>query len=171
MGVFKMNITASILVIDDEEVVRHSYLRTLSSAHCNVRAVSGGKDALHLMAEQVFDVVLLDLSMPGMDGITVLKAIKGSWPESEVIIVTGYPEIESAKAAVALGAYGYLAKPVGPDEVINAANGAMLHKKWALRYDKRAQCPDAWAHGRRHQIELGSWQYCRLGLFDEGEMS
>lgn len=140
---------ANILVIDDEEVVRQSYLRTLSSDHCNVQAVSGGKDALQMMQEQPFDVVLLDLRMPEMDGMTVLKAIRGSWPESEVIILTGYPELASAKEAVALGAYGYLAKPVGPDEVIDAANGAMLHKRWALRFERRVQRPEAWQRGRR----------------------
>lgn len=129
-----------ILVVDDEEVVRLSYLRTLSGQHCNVDAVADGKDALQMMSQQPFDVVLLDLRMPGMDGMTVLKTIKQKWPESEVIIITGYPAVESAKAAVTLGAYGYLAKPVGPDDVINAANGAMLHKKWALRCDQPAPC-------------------------------
>lgn len=129
-----------ILVVDDEEVVRLSYLRTLSGEHCNVDVVADGKDALQKMSLHPFDVVLLDLRMPGMDGMSVLKTIKQKWPESEVIIITGYPAVESAKAAVTLGAYGYLAKPVGPDDVINAANGAMLHKRWALRCDQPVQC-------------------------------
>lgn len=129
-----------ILVIDDEEVVRLSYLRTLSEEHCSVEVVRDGKDALQLMGQQPFDVVLLDLRMPEMDGMTVLKAIKEKWPESEVIIITGYPAVDSAKEAVTLGVYGYLAKPVGPDDVINAANGAMTHKRWALRYEQQAQC-------------------------------
>ena len=73
--------------------------------------------------------------MPGMDGMSVLKAIKQSWPKSEVVVITGYPTVESAKEAVRLGAYDYLAKPVGPAEVINAANGAITQKKWALRKD------------------------------------
>lgn len=135
-----MNAKTNILVVDDEEVVRHSYRRTLSGQHCKVDAVADGKDALKMMSEQPFDVVLLDLRMPGMDGMSVLKTIKQKWPESEVIIITGYPAVESAKAAVTLGAYGYLAKPVGPDDVINAANGAMLHKKWALRCDLSMPC-------------------------------
>ena len=128
-----------ILVVDDEEVVRLSYLRTLSAEHCNVDAVRNGQDALQMMGQRPFDVVLLDLRMPGMDGMTVLKTIKQKWPESEVIVITGYPAVESAKAAVTLGAYGYLAKPVGPDDVINAANGAMLHKRWTLRCDQPMQ--------------------------------
>src|SRR5450830_317322 len=126
-----------ILVVDDEEVVRLSYLKTLSGQHYNVDVVADGKDALQMMSQQPFDVVLLDLRMPGIDGMTVLKTIKEKWPESEVIIITGYPAVESAKEAVALGAYDYLAKPAGPDEVINAANGAMLHKRWTLRRDQQ----------------------------------
>lgn len=127
---------ARILVVDDEEVVRLAHLRTLSSEHCKVEAVWNGTEALQAMGQQAYDLVLLDLRMPGMDGLTVLQTIKQNWPESEVIVITGFPEIESAKQAARLGAYDYLAKPVGPDEVISAANGAMLHKRWALHRDR-----------------------------------
>lgn len=132
-----MTAKANILVIDDEEVVRRSYIRTLASEYCNVEAVWSGTEALKVMEAQPFDVVLLDQRMPEMDGMTVLRRIKEKWPESEVIMITGYPAVESAKQAVALGAYDYLAKPVGPDDVINAANGAMLHKRWALRCEQQ----------------------------------
>lgn len=128
-----------ILVVDDEEIVRLSYLRALSGERCKVELVKNGDDALQRMGEHAFDVVLLDQSMPGMDGMTVLKTIKEKWPDSEVIIITGYPAVESAKKAVTLGAYDYLAKPIGPDDVINAANGAMMHKRWALRCDQQAR--------------------------------
>jgi DNA-binding NtrC family response regulator len=129
----------TILVVDDEDVVRRSYIRALAGEHCSVAAVWNGEEALQVMGQHPFDVVLLDQRMPGMDGMTVLKTIKEKWPESEVIVITGYPGVESAKKAVKLGAYDYLAKPVGPDEVISAANGAMLHKRWALRCDREVQ--------------------------------
>lgn len=128
-----------ILVVDDEEVVRLSHLRTLSEERYNVKAVMDGNEALQAMGQHPFDVVLLDLRMPGIDGMSVLKTIKEKWPESEVIVITGYPAVESAKEAVALGAYDYLCKPVGPDDVINATNSAALHKRWALRCDRQAQ--------------------------------
>ncbi len=131
-----MDEKTKILVVDDEEVVRLSHIRTLASVHCNVEVVKNGEEALQVMEQRPADVVLLDLRMPGMDGMAVLKAIKQSWPETEVVIITGYPNIETAKEAVRLGAYDYLAKPVGPDEVINVANGAMTQKKWALHRDK-----------------------------------
>jgi DNA-binding NtrC family response regulator len=127
------------IVVDDEEVIRLCLSRTLSGERCNVDVVTNGTDALKLMEQRPFDVVLLDLRMPGLDGMSVLKTIKQKWPDSEVIIITGYPEVESAKEAVTLGAYDYLAKPVGPDDVINAANGAMTHKRWALRKDHQTQ--------------------------------
>lgn len=131
---------AKILVVDDEEIVRISLVRTLSGEHCKVEVVRNGNDALQMLGQQTFDVVLLDLRMPGISGMAVLRTIKEKWPDSEVIIITGYPAVESAKEAVMLGAYDYLAKPVGPDDVINAANGAMLHKRWALRCDRQTQC-------------------------------
>jgi DNA-binding NtrC family response regulator len=127
---------AKILVVDDEEVVRRSYLRSLSSEHCSVELAKNGLDALEVMEQRPFDVVLLDLRMPGMDGMTVLRKIKEKWPESEVIVITGYPAVQTAKEAVTLGAYDYLAKPAGPDDVINAANGAMLHKRWTMRCEQ-----------------------------------
>lgn len=134
-----MNTKAKILIVDDEEVVRLSYMRILGGTNCNVKAVSTWSQIAQLMQQDPFDVVLLDLRMPEMDGITVLKALKQRWPESEVIIITGYPTLESAKQAVALGAYDYLTKPVGPDQVIDASNAAMQHKRWALHNDDGAR--------------------------------
>ena len=131
-----MDNKTKILVVDDEEVVRLSHIRTLASIHCNVEVVRDGKEALEVMEQRPADIVLLDLRMPGMDGMSVLRVIKQKWPETEVVIITGYPSIDTAKEAVRLGAYDYLAKPLGPDEVINVANGAMTQKKWALRRDR-----------------------------------
>ena len=134
-----MDEKTKILVVDDDEIVRLSHRRSLTSANCNVEMVWNGKEALRVMERHPFDVVLLDLRMPGMDGMSVLQTIKEKWPESEVVIITGYPTIETAKDAVRLGAYGYLAKPVGPDDVVNAANGALMRKKWALHKDRTGQ--------------------------------
>ena len=123
---------SNVLVVDDDAVVRLSHLRSLKSVSCDAEAVEGGEDALRMMERHPFDVILLDLRMPGMDGMSVLRTIKQRWPESEVVVITGYPTIETAKEAVRLGAYDYLAKPVGPVEVINATGAAIARKKWAL---------------------------------------
>ena len=122
-----------ILIVDDDETVRRSYLRSLESMSCQVAAASDGEDALQSMEQNPSDVVLLDMRMPGQDGLSVLRTIKQKWPDSEVVIITGYPTVDSAKEAVRLGAYDYVSKPVGPQDVINAADGAMTRKRWALR--------------------------------------
>jgi DNA-binding NtrC family response regulator len=124
---------ANILIVDDEEVVRLSHLRSLAGANYNAEVARDGLEALHIMEQRQFDVVFLDLRMPELDGITVLRKIRNKWPECEVVIITGYPTIETAKEAVKLGAYHYLVKPVGPVDVVKAADEALNHKHWALR--------------------------------------
>lgn len=128
-------VDANILVVDDEEVVRRSHLRSLASAGCRAEAAEDGLEALRVMEQHPFDVILLDLRMPGLDGMEVLRTIKARWPDSEVVIITGYPTLDSAKEAVRLGAQNYLVKPVGPDAVIRAANDAVMHKRWTIRSD------------------------------------
>ena len=134
-----MDSNTKILVVDDDEVVRLSYLRSLANTQWIVESTRDGNDALRAMEEKGFDVVLLDLRMPGKDGMEVLKAIKDKWPETEVVIITGYPSIETVKEAVRLGACDYLAKPVGPDDVFNAANDAVMQKKWTLHRERMNQ--------------------------------
>jgi len=122
-----------VLIVDDEDVVRLSYAAALAESQCEARTARDGAAALRAMERDPFDVVFLDLRMPGMDGMTVLEMMKSRWPESEVVIVTGYPSVETAKQAVRLGAFDYLEKPVGPDEIIGAARGAITRKQWAMR--------------------------------------
>ena len=124
---------ANILIVDDEKVVRQSHLRSLAGTDCNTRVAENGKTALDIMEQHSIDVILLDLRMPDLDGMDVLKTIKHRWPDREVVVITGYPSIESAKQAVRLGAFNYLAKPLGPDEIVKAANDAIVQKRWALR--------------------------------------
>jgi DNA-binding NtrC family response regulator len=130
--VAKMSKKNRILIVDDDETVRRSYLRSLESISCNIEAASDGEEALQTMEQKRFDVVLLDMRMPGQDGLSVLRTIKQKWPESEVVIITGFPTVDSAKEAVRLGAYDYVAKPVGPQDVINVTDGAITRKQWAL---------------------------------------
>jgi DNA-binding NtrC family response regulator len=131
-----MNEKANILIVDDEEVVRLSHLRSLEGSECNTRAAEDGRQAIEVMEQHPADVILLDLRMPDLDGMEVLKTIKKRWPDSEVVVITGYPSVESAKQAVRLGAFDYLAKPLGPQEVIKAANDAITQKRWSLRSDE-----------------------------------
>lgn len=137
------NQQARILIVDDEEIVRLSYLRILAGTSSKVQAVWSWAQVAQAMLDDPADVVLLDLRMPEMDGITVLKALKQRWPESEVIVITGYPTLETAKQAVSLGAYDYLTKPIQPEQVIHASNSAWLHKRWALHSERNAHAASA----------------------------
>jgi DNA-binding NtrC family response regulator len=126
------NSKARVLVVDDEQVVRLSYERSLA-ADFDAHSAPDGEQALREMKREPADVVLLDLRLPGAQGLEVLEAMKRQWPETEVVVITGYPSVDSAKQAVRLGAADYLAKPVGPDEVTSAARNALLRKQWTLR--------------------------------------
>jgi DNA-binding NtrC family response regulator len=130
-----------VLVVDDEEVVRLSHMRTLAGQNCEVEAAQGGEQALERMQKSPADVVLMDLRMPGMDGLETLRTIKEKWPETEVVIITGYPSVYTAREAVRLGAFDYIAKPADPDKVLAVANEAM-----AQRISPQA-APDAAARG------------------------
>jgi DNA-binding NtrC family response regulator len=134
-----MNAPARILIVDDEDVVRRSYASALAGARCRTRAARDGDEALDAMEKEAFDVVLLDLRMPGKDGMTVLEQMKRRWPEREVVVITGYPTVDSAKEAVRLGAFDYLAKPLGPEDLLETASAAFLRKQWALHDESPTQ--------------------------------
>ena len=121
-----------ILIVDDDETVRLSYRRSLADTPWEVAAAQNGDEALRAMQTNPTDVVLLDLRMPGVDGLSVLGTIKRKWPDSEVVIITGYPSLDSAITAVRLGASNYVVKPVGPEEVVDLATAAMNRKGWAM---------------------------------------
>ncbi len=124
---------SNVLIVDDDEVVRLSHLRSLKNACCDIEAVGDGEDALRVMEQQRFDVVLLDLRMPGMDGMSVLRAIKQKWPESEVVVITGYPTIGNRQGSgAARGPTTISPNRSDRSEVINATDGAITRKKWAL---------------------------------------
>ena len=117
-----------VLVVDDDEIVRLSHMRTLAGQSCDLEAVRGGAQALESMQKKPADVVLLDLRMPEMDGLAALKSMKEKWPATEVVVITGYPSVYTAREAVKLGAFDYLAKPVGPDKLVEVANAAMAQR-------------------------------------------
>jgi len=108
---------ARVLIVDDEKVIRDSFSRVLLKEGYAVEAVESGRLALERVAEQFFDIALLDLKMPGLDGMETLRELKEKDPDVIAIMITGYPTIESAVAAVKLGAYDYLTKPCRPEEL------------------------------------------------------
>ncbi len=118
-----------ILVVDDEDIVRTSCSRTLSPEGYEVRLAKNGVEGLKMASEERFDLVLTDLKMPDMDGIEVLRIIKEKWPETAVIIVTGYQTVDTAVKAIKLGAYDYIEKPFTPDALLSAVAEAMANRQ------------------------------------------
>ena len=120
--------TGKILVVDDEDIVRTSCSRTLVPEGYDVRLAKNGVEGLQMAAEERFDLVLTDLKMPDMDGIDVLRNIKEKWPETHVIIVTGYQTVDTAVKAIKLGANNYIEKPFTPDALLSAVTEALAGK-------------------------------------------
>jgi DNA-binding NtrC family response regulator len=109
--------SARILVVDDEEIVIKSCLRILGNGEYEVEAVQSGREALKKIGENHYDVLILDIMMPEIDGLEVLKRVKESHPDIDVIMVTGLSQIDTAVRAMKLGAFDYLPKPFDPDEL------------------------------------------------------
>jgi len=118
-----------ILVIDDEGIVRTSCSRALSPEGYEVASAKNGSEGLKLLEGGKFDIVLTDLKMPDMDGIEILRKVKEKWPETEVIIITGYQTVDTAVKSIKLGAFDYLEKPFTPDTLIAAVTNALAHKQ------------------------------------------
>ncbi len=106
-----------ILVVDDEEIVIQSCLRVLSGGGFQVDAVRDGLEALRAVDENGYDVLILDIKMPKMNGMEVLQRVKEAHPDIDVIMITGLHEIETAVQAMKLGAFDYLPKPFEPEEL------------------------------------------------------
>ncbi len=106
-----------ILVVDDEPMIRENLERILAEENYKVRSVAFGKDALNILEQTEMDVLLLDLNLPDINGLTVLKQAKKLDSELMVIIITGYASVESAVKAIKLGAYDYIKKPFKADVI------------------------------------------------------
>lgn len=107
-----------ILVIDDEEIVRVSCKRTLVPEGYEVDTAASGAEGLEFFGKSKYDLILIDLKMPGMDGIEMLVNIKRQRPEQNIMIMTGYDTVEHVVESISSGAAHYLEKPFTPDTLI-----------------------------------------------------
>lgn len=110
--------TKKILIIDDEEGIRESLKLILDATYELVLTDSGGQALQVLDNDADVGLVLLDIKMPKVNGLEVLKQIKDKRPDLNVIMVTGYKSVETASEASALGASGYIVKPFKSDEIL-----------------------------------------------------
>lgn len=122
---------ATILVVDDDATLLRSSARTLRRAGYDVRTATSALAAIASFEEEPADVVLSDISMPGMDGVGLVAAIQKLDPHVPVILVTGLPSVETAVQAMDSGAMRYLIKPVDPDELTTITATAVRKRRTA----------------------------------------
>jgi DNA-binding NtrC family response regulator len=125
-----------VMIVDDEKVIRDSFSRVLLKEGYRVETAESGRLALERIAEEPPDVLLLDLKMPGLDGMEILRELKEQVPDVVSIMITGYPTIESAVKAVKMGAYDYLTKPCSPEEIRIAVARAAERRKLVWENEK-----------------------------------
>src|SRR5512135_669618 len=118
-----------ILIVDDETVVRDSLGKWFSSEGYMANPVASARDALEAIQATEYDVALIDIKMPGMDGMELQSRLREADPELTVIIMTGYASVETAVQALKRGAYDYITKPVDPDELSHLVSNALEHKR------------------------------------------
>ncbi len=116
---------ARVLVVEDEEVVRTLLLEALEEEGFGVAAVSSGEEALERLDAGIFDLILLDLNLPGMHGMEVLSAARGSQPDAQFIVMTAFGSVDTAVEAMRLGAFDYLNKPFRTDELLLTLDRAL----------------------------------------------
>lgn len=122
-----------ILIVDDEEPARKSLMDILRLEGYQVTAAGDGAKALHLLAEEPFDLMLLDLKMPGMSGLEVLDQARTAAPETKVIMLTAHGSLESAIQALRRDAHDYILKPAKPQEIMASVARALTERADAER--------------------------------------
>lgn len=133
---------ARVLVVDDQDSIRHFVSKAMEDEGHEVCSASSGEEALEVFTQQPPEVVILDLKLPGVNGMEVLEKIKHISKETIVIMITAYGEISSAVKAMRKGAFDYITKPVDLDHLILSLNRALESKKLWLEI----------AHWRRKQL-------------------
>ena len=129
-----------ILIADDEDSLRWVLEKGFRGAGYQVTAVKDGTAALREVQDGPFDLILLDIRMPGIDGLSLLKQVRAGRPDAQVVIMTAHGTMETAVAAMQDGAYDYLAKPFDLDEALLLAERALtarrLTREEALKPEK-----------------------------------
>ena len=124
-----MKLGGHILIIDDEASLRQTLARILQRAGFEVTTAANGKDGLALVHEHPFDLLYLDIRMPDMSGLELLKNIHTEFPELPVILFTAQPDLNSAVEALRRGATDYLLKPLKPQTVIDRTQAILLDRQ------------------------------------------
>ena len=117
-----------ILVVDDEKHIRDSCIRLLQRKRYDADGAASGAEALEKIGKDKYDLVLLDVRMPGMDGIEVLRKAKEIVPDILVLILTGHGTLDTANEALELGAAGFIRKPIAIEDLAESIDDALERK-------------------------------------------
>ncbi len=123
-----MSSPAKLLLVDDEQRFRTTTSKLLAARGFSTATAGSGPEALEQMKENAFDVVILDVRMPEMGGVAVLAELKKLDPHVEVIIMTGYASVDTAKEIMKLGAYDFMLKPCAIDDLVEKIEAAYDRK-------------------------------------------
>ncbi|NVM21871.1 MAG: response regulator [Desulfobacterales bacterium] len=126
-----------VLVVDDEDDFRETFVNRLQRRNLDVDGVESGEKALEWLDKHLYDVCILDVKMPGMDGVETLREMKTKRPLMEVIMLTGHASVESGIEGMKLGAFDYIMKPADIDELMEKMRQA--HEKKTLHEEKIRQ--------------------------------
>lgn len=129
----KQELKAKILLVDDEEDFVKNLSQRLELRGLNVTEATRGIDAINYADNENFDAIILDLAMPGMDGIETLKRIRANHPDAEIIMLTGHASVQSSVEAMKLGAEDYLEKPVNLKELLDRISEAKQRRILVLQ--------------------------------------
>ena len=127
---------ANLLVVDDELIVRDSLDKWFREEGYDVTVAESAHEALAKMAARRFDLALVDIKMPGTDGVELQRRMHEIDPEMLVIIMTGYASVETAVAALKNGAYDYVSKPFDPDDIAHTVHNALSHKRVQMENER-----------------------------------
>jgi FixJ family two-component response regulator len=124
-----------ILVLDDEQIVLDSLSRILGEENYAVTPCRAGGDAVEMLKQDRFDVLITDLKMPGMDGLQAMESLYEIDPDLSMIMITAYATVDSAVKAMRMGAVDYIRKPFTPDQLLELVNKVMEDRK--AKFEKR----------------------------------
>lgn len=124
-----MTASGHILIIDDEASLRQTLARILQRAGFEVTAAANGTEGLSLVSQHLFDMVYLDIRMPDVSGLELLKSIHAKYPDLPVILFTAQPDLNSAVEALRSGATDYLLKPLKPQAVVDRTNSILANQQ------------------------------------------
>ena len=118
----------TVLIVDDERGIRQSLKGVLEDEGFEVETVASGEECLKLLAQRLFSCILLDIWLPGMDGLETFERLKASYPAISIIMISGHGNIETAVRATKLGAFDFIEKPLQLEKTVLAVRNA-LHQR------------------------------------------